>query len=291
MRKEINGYIVEDWEETDTNKLFIATKENSTYFLSMCPQNTPPSRISEINKRFKKEILSGSNVSVPEYMKFGTRYVCVEPYLPSILHGYGARAFLYLEPAHRQRIILGAVNALQTLHWAGLVHGGIHSNCFRVCAAKDSSFRTVLAGLAYAGKPTKRKEGYPEGFEAPEMSGGTISEKTDIYALGAVIYFWLTRRLPVREADQKLLIPSCIPRTYGSLLAGLLEPDPQKRITLDDAISMLHNPSLREGNNYKVYYMERSREESRIEYVQDIEQIHTGFTEDFSSKVPAHGIW
>ena len=290
MRKEIEGYTVEDWEDCETNRLFCAVKDNSTYFLSMCPQNTPSPRIKEIKDRFKKDILTGSNVSLPTYIKSGTRWVCVEPYLPSILHGYGAKAFFCLPPAHRQRILLGAVNALQTLHWAGLVHGGISSNCFRVIAAKDSSFRTILTGLAYAGKPTKRKEGYPTGFEAPEMSGG-LTEKTDIYALGAVICFWLTGNFPVRGESNKLLIPSYVPFGYGVLLAGLLEPDAQKRITLDRAIEILHNPSLKEGDNYTKYFMDNSIEESRMDHIRDIQEIHTDFSEGFSSKIKSYYNW
>lgn len=291
MQKEIVGYTVENWEDSEVNKLFYATKSGTVYFLSECPQNTPSSRISEIKSEFKKYILDGSNVNAPEYFKNGTRYVCIEPYISSILYGYGAKSFLSLASEHRQRILLGAVNALQTLHWAGLVHGGIGSNCFRVCAAKDGSFRTILAGLAYAGKSSKRKDGYPPGFRAPEMINGAITEKTDIYALGVVFYFWLTRSLPVHGENQKLLIPSCVPGAYGKLLTGLLASDPQKRITLDTAIEILHNPSLTVGSEYIVYYMENSSGEFHADYARDIQEIHSGFTEKFSSRVSAHGLW
>ena len=291
MRKEICGYILDNWEDTETNKLFYAVKDRKAYFLSVCPKNTPPTRIRDIREKLRDSLLPDCNVNIPTYEKKDTRWICTEPYISSVLYGYGARAFVYLEPAHRQRIILGAINALQTLHWTGLVHGGISCNCFRVCAAKDGSFRTVLAGLAYAGMPSKRKNGYPPGFKAPEMVNDVLSQKTDIYALGAVIYFWLSRNLPIRGENGNLLIPSSIPKAYGRLLTGMLEQDPRKRISLEEAIEIIYDRSTRDDKGYIVYYSERGSEELRDEYIRDIQQIHTGFIDRFTSKIVSQKIW
>ncbi len=129
---------------------------------------------------------------------------------------------------------------LAAAHQAGVVHGGMTPGnvLFRASGAP------VLADFGLA-----LRQAFPGdaavGFLAPEtITDGTLDERTDLYGLGALLYFALTGRSPAREepgetADELTLrvlsgpAPPIdrpgLPAGLSELVASLLARDPGAR--------------------------------------------------------------
>ena len=129
---------------------------------------------------------------------------------------------------------------LAAAHQAGVVHGGMTPGnvLFRASGAP------VLADFGLA-----LRQAFPGdagvGFLAPEtITDGTRDERTDLYGLGALLYFALTGHSPARErpgetADELTLrvlsgpVPPIdrpgLPSGLGPLVASLLARDPAAR--------------------------------------------------------------
>ncbi len=126
---------------------------------------------------------------------------------------------------------------LAAAHQAGLVHGGMTPGnvLFRASGAP------VLADFGLALRQAFPADS-PNGFLAPETLGeGMLDERTDLYGLGALLYFALVGRAPVAEqqADELTLrvlsgqIPPLdrpgLPAGLGHLVSSLLERNPDAR--------------------------------------------------------------
>jgi eukaryotic-like serine/threonine-protein kinase len=132
--------------------------------------------------------------------------------------------------------------ALATAHRAGVVHGGVSPSnvLFRESGEPVVADFGVTLRHAFARDPL-----HTIGYLAPEtLRTGTLSERTDLYGVGAVLHFALTGRSPhlgrlgEQPGDQVLRILSeaapminrpDVPIELSTLIARLLAPEPQHR--------------------------------------------------------------
>lgn len=79
--------------------------------------------------------------------------------------------------------------------------------------------------------------GIPE-YASPEVaSGGRRNHRADLYSLGAVLYQLVTGR-PRSDASKPL--PERTPSDLIELITGLLQHEPDDRLTVEDALAIVH---------------------------------------------------
>ncbi|HEY6098915.1 MAG TPA: protein kinase, partial [Anaeromyxobacter sp.] len=134
------------------------------------------------------------------------------------------------------RIGVEVARGLAHAHGQGIVHRDLKPANVFLC--QDGCVKLLDFGLAHAlGRP--RVEGGTPAFMAPEQwRGAPEDERTDVFALGVVLYRMLTGELPFGEcADGKALLsdraaPSLdVPGApaLGALVGRMLEKDPVRR--------------------------------------------------------------
>ena len=113
-------------------------------------------------------------------------------------------------------IFLQVARGLAHMHGRGFVHADIKPN--NIMVSEDGSVKIIDLGQACAiGTIKKRIQGTP-GYMAPEQAHrGEITPKTDIYNLGAMMYWVLVGEV----------IPTAMPpkNTNGSLVSGAVDAD------------------------------------------------------------------
>jgi eukaryotic-like serine/threonine-protein kinase len=103
-----------------------------------------------------------------------------------------------------------------------------------VFLCQDGRVKVLDFGMAHAsGRP--RLDGGTQAYMAPEQArGAPEDERTDVFALGVILYRMLTGRLPARGWERKgpPSAPSLEIReapALGALVCRMLEKDPVKR--------------------------------------------------------------
>ena len=138
------------------------------------------------------------------------------------------------------RVLRDIASALALVHARRLIHRDVSPNNVRLSQAGQAKLLDFGA-LTSFGSPTE-VVGTPA-FIAPEcLSETPLDGRTDLYALGALAYWTLTRRLAVRaysleelpEAWQKPLAPPStyapeVPRELDNLVLALLQQDRSAR--------------------------------------------------------------
>lgn len=217
-----------------------AVTDSGGRVLSPCPEGMNAERASALNDCFARGIIKGGNVAVPEFICEQGCWVCAEQPYPSLLDGYGARFFPLFAPAHRQRILLSAANALRTLHRAGLVHGSLSASALRVAPAGDRSFHVHLTGFAYCCKIGQTSAaGYPVGYVSPRAGKAAPTPQADIFALGVCFYLWMVGCLPRWDGIGAVLVPNSVPRAYCRLFSAMLRQKGTAYPTLEQILARL----------------------------------------------------
>ncbi len=146
-------------------------------------------------------------------------------------------------------LLAGAARALAFLHARGLVHADIKPSNLLVdesllATAPERALKLVDFGLAapLADPQAAAARGtFP--YAAPEVYAGRLDARSDLYALGTVLYEVLAGTLPYRGDDVTAVIraqrraPPADPRTHrpelpaalAELVLTLLEPEPGAR--------------------------------------------------------------
>jgi len=150
--------------------------------------------------------------------------------------------------------------ALEHLHQAGYVHADLKPQNILV----DGDLNVKLIDFGFAAKIGQKLSSYKGtfGYLAPEQAGGRLSEKTDVYNLGAALYRVLTgENMPsimpgATEArgfvaDQKLNIPSLsrlnpdVPEELSQIVIQCISPAGHERPTVTKLKRYLHGLQLR----------------------------------------------
>ena len=132
--------------------------------------------------------------------------------------GYDARP---LPEADALRIVSLVCEAVGHMHGHGIIHRDLKPSNIMICC--DRTLRVMDFGLA--SPPLRRRSllakltpifGTPEYMAPEQVENGPIDERTDIYALGAILYELLTGEVPFKNEDPW---QSAFQRTTGDPIA------------------------------------------------------------------------
>ncbi len=145
-------------------------------------------------------------VSVYEFFYANNTAYYVMEYLDgSDLSGYMKKKSGKLMSEEAIRIIREAAHALEPVHAAGFFHGDINPNNIFVCV--DGRVKLIDFGAArlYVAEKSQSMDAVVmEGYAAPEQysRNGNFGPHTDIYALGATLYYAMSGRVPEASVDR-----------------------------------------------------------------------------------------
>jgi eukaryotic-like serine/threonine-protein kinase len=217
-------------------------------------------------ERFKREALAVAKLIHPNIVQVydtgvdeGRRYIVMEyvegrsgaqilqrqgPVEPEIAAEIGVQACAGLDYAHRRGIIHRDVKPGNLMVVGGPVGGGemiVKLTDFGIARAIEQTRITQVGSVVGTAA-----------YLAPEqVRGEEATPATDVYALGVVLYQFLTGRLPyegsslaelaVRQQNEKPLPPdtynSEVPETLGAAVLRALEGDPNRRYASADELA------------------------------------------------------
>jgi hypothetical protein len=157
----------------------------------------------------------------------GLSYLAFEMVRGKLLSEYlAARPALSLEEA--VDLCLQAAAGLQATHDAGLVHGNLSPDTILVTQTRDDRplVKLIRFGLIQDGGDRPAGQQQPTEYASPERLGGHApDERSDVFGLGAVFHYLLTRAPPGTEVNQAEPIPEAV----RFVLASALAPSPAER--------------------------------------------------------------
>lgn len=149
-----------------------------------------------------------------------------------------------------------AGSAMAHMHDKGFVHADFKPNNVIVCA--DESIKIIDLGQSCPiGTVKKRIQGTPDYIAPEQVHRRAITPKTDVYNLGASMYFVLTRKkVPTAMADENSLVGSIddslmkpptpaieinkrIPPKLDSLIMDCLRVSPDRRPSMQEVVDRL----------------------------------------------------
>lgn len=150
---------------------------------------------------------------------------------------------------NRHLLVLGQVcHALHFAHARGLVHRDVKPD--NVMLGGFGEVYLVDWGIATAPGPARALAGTPA-YAAPEMLGGagaTVSERTDVYLLGAVLFEVLTGRPPhLKPTSAEMVasirtsqptLPSSVPSELADLVRHCMHATAASRLPSTDAVRL-----------------------------------------------------
>jgi serine/threonine protein kinase len=206
------------------------------------------SRDADLGVRFLREAKAAASIAHPSVVQitdFGNLPSGQPYFVMELLVGASLSAILRkggpLPAARAVRLLLQMVDALGAAHEAGVVHRDLKPDNILICPVQGGETVKVLDfGLAkVAGQSRLTKAGLVFGtphYMSPEQaSGGTVDERTDLYALGIVMYEMFTGRVPF-EADTYMGVLTkhiyVAPTPPSVLLGGVGELGALEQVTL-----------------------------------------------------------
>ena len=158
-------------------------------------------------------------------------------------------ATLRKDALNRHLLVLGQVcHALHFAHARGLVHRDVKPA--NVMLGGFGEVYLVDWGIATAPGPARSLAGTPA-YAAPEMLGGdgaTVSERTDVYLLGAVLFEVLTGRPPHLKPTSAEMVASIVtsqpmlaatvPGELADLVRHCMQADASKRLASAEVVRL-----------------------------------------------------
>jgi TonB family protein len=128
------------------------------------------------------------------------------------------------------------LDALAYLHGRGFVHG--HLKPSNILVVGDQ-LKLSSDGICRVGEVDDTGIGT---YGPPDFSGTAATPSRDIWSLGVTLVQVLTQLFPVRGGNQQkgVTLPETLPSQFIELAQNCLEPDPQRRCTLEEIAEHLH---------------------------------------------------
>jgi TonB family protein len=161
-------------------------------------------------------------------------------------------------------MLLPTVEALATLHRAGLVHGGIKPS--NIMAVKDQ-LRISADGLRETGERwTARAFSV---YDAPEAKSAGPSAAADIWSLGATLVAVLTQNEPKLDSGEPRLVsvPGTLPQPFREIARQCLQAEPRQRCTVSDILSQLQPHAPEEKTVARVVAEEARAPKSSTQWI------------------------
>jgi beta-lactam-binding protein with PASTA domain len=205
----------------------------------------------EFVERFRREASSAAGLSHPNVVSIfdrgewdGTYYIAME-YLPgkslkSIVREQGP-----LPPAEATEIVVQILRAARFAHKRGIIHRDLKPH--NVILDEEGRAKVTDFGIARAGASDMTLTGSIMGtaqYLSPEQAQGhTVSETSDLYAVGIVLYELLTGRVPFdgetavtialkqvsAEPPRPSLLNAAVNPALDEVVARALAKDPSER--------------------------------------------------------------
>jgi eukaryotic-like serine/threonine-protein kinase len=216
----------------------------------------------EFVERFKREASSAASLSHPNVVSIfdrgewdGTYYIAME-YLPgrtlkAIVREHGA-----LPPATAIDVVLQMLRAARFAHRRGVIHRDLKPH--NVILDEEGRAKVTDFGIARAGASDMTLTGSIMGtaqYLSPEQAQGqAVSEASDLYAIGVVLYELLTGRVPFegetavtialqhvsRAPRPPSTLNAAVPQALDAIVLRALEKDPAARYrSAEQAIAAL----------------------------------------------------
>ena len=191
----------------------------------------------DFRARFRSEQLTAASVEHPRVVTIfgagehdGLLYVSMR-YVPGRDLGRLVAADGALPPEDAAELIAQVADGLDAVHAAGLVHRDVKPH--NVIVGEDGDAYLTDFGLAKAMAATTglTATGQVIGtvdYMAPEqIEGGRVDARTDVYALGGVLFNAITGRVPFAERESSAKMWAHVnepPPSAGGRRAGVLDP-------------------------------------------------------------------
>jgi len=199
----------------------------------------------------------GALVHINDFFRCGSHFYVTMPAVQSLPEDTVRSESFSAEDRYRVcRLLLSAVAGL---HSAGLIHGDLKpSNILmtklpsghitaRIIDFEDCYYTSESPGRGESVKGDQRYMA-PETFLLMTGAALKLTQAVDVFSLGLIIHEILTGRFPKYDAKYNypfeavisgsplLILPRRLPAPYDRLLPFMLEAEPEKRITLADAL-------------------------------------------------------
>ncbi len=206
--------------------------------------------------RFRREAVAAARLAHPSIVAIYDTCDDPEAIVMELVDGRTLRAELdtrgFLPPGEAVAIASGIAQALEVAHRAGIVHRDVKPA--NVLLAGDGQLKVADFGIAKAARadddpdlPDLTSAGHMVGtakYLAPEqVSGGEIDPRTDVYALGCVLYEMLCGRPPFvgdndlatatarlhRPPERPMAVLRTIPPRLDEIVMKCLAAEPRDR--------------------------------------------------------------
>jgi eukaryotic-like serine/threonine-protein kinase len=128
----------------------------------------------------------------------------------------------HVDPQEAASMVLEIARAVAALHERGIVHRDLKPD--NVLVDRDGRTRVTDFGLALLRNDDDDQSSGTPGFMAPEQLSanfGAVSERSDVYALGAILHLLLTGRVPHEAANVLHTIMATIERDLPPTIQGI----------------------------------------------------------------------
>lgn len=245
------------------------------------------SRFAALFRREYDTLAHLAHPNIVEAYEFGFD-ACGPYYAMELLSGADLAQLAPLPVYDACRVLRDLASALALLHARRLVHRDISASNVRL--TRDGSAKLIdFGGLTPFGTPSEIVG--TTAFIAPEcLSGAPLDARTDLYALGVLAYWTLTRRMCVNastieglvEAWKKPIVPPSryvpeVSPALDELLLALLQRDPVARPTsAADVIARLTSianlPPEQDERRVAYSYLQHAPLRGREQVVADLRQ-------------------
>jgi predicted Ser/Thr protein kinase len=218
---------------------------------------------ADFSKRFEREAKTLAQMSHPNIVTVhdfgvadGLYYIVME-----YIDGVNLRDLLSdgkMEPEQALAIVPPICEALEYAHAKGVVHRDIKPE--NLLLDREGRVKIADFGIASLVGKTKDNSGTPS-YMAPEQANGSVDRRTDIYAIGVVLYEMLTGERPAEDVvapSKKVEVDVRI----DEIVLRALEKEPERRYQtaheFRTAAETLHHPVSSRTKSAKPHFHKTS---------------------------------